>query len=133
VSPVYNTDSAPNVPVIVPGQRIFLLDTETVTASELTQQAMFSNSDHLPKHYSLEYAFTTSDGVTPANPGVFSVQAVHADTDGADNYVAHGSAVTTGLNAHYIGRQEIVDVVARYMAVVISTTNAVYVTLSVGK
>lgn len=107
-----------------PGQAQVLFSAETPAAGSKSRQACLPPSHFgTPKAFSLEIDFA-------ADPGAFSLSVQTSDTDADASYVTL-STITTGLNASFNTRTEIVNVVAKFVRVLLVTrTNAVALTVT---
>lgn len=93
----------------------------TITAST---QLSVHRDPHAPACLSVEIQFSV-------NPGVFQIDLQTADTDAEINYVTKAS-LTTGLNASFVGRIEITNLVATFVRLKkVTVTNACNVTAKI--
>jgi hypothetical protein len=91
------------------------------TTSEAVQLRRERGSAY-PPGFSVEVAFS-------ATPGVFEVDVMGADNDVPANYVQVGSITT--VNAGFVGRADIINTFARYIALYMKTSpNAATITVT---
>jgi hypothetical protein len=91
----------------------------------ISSQAFALHRDpNLPSCFSVQVEFS-------GNPGAFQLDVQTADTD-AEKYYVTNQSVTTGLNASFVLRIEVLNVVAKFMRLqMVSMANAVTVTAKV--
>jgi hypothetical protein len=129
--PAFIGNYGAGISVITTGQQVALWNNELVSDGQASLEVCLAGNDHLPRAYSIELSFTASDGVTPADPGAFSVSIEHADTD-IENFFVTSTTVTTGLNGHFVVRIEVTNVMTKFVRLILtSITNAVYVTAKI--
>ena len=109
--------------VLTPGRPI------TVWASELL--ATPSTSAQFCIHRQEFPAILSVDVQFLVDPGVFQIDFQTSDVDDDAHYVTKDS-LTGGLNGFFVGRLEVVDIVAKFgRLILVSTTNAANVTAKV--
>lgn len=123
--PAYDTTpTSPEIPVLTAGRPITLWNAEAVVTGGKSLQFALHRDINFPSCFSVELEFS-------ANPGAFEIAIQTADQDVEKYYVAKGS-ITSGLNGSFVGRIEVVNVVAKFARLsAVLITNAVNVTARV--
>lgn len=118
--PAYDTISAP---VFNPGRPIMVWDDEDAGPSgeAIASQQICLHRYELPTCMSVEVEFAD-------DPGAFQLDLQVADTD-AEKYYVTKASLAGDLNASFVGRIEVTNVVAKFARLkMISLANAVNVT-----
>jgi hypothetical protein len=109
-----------------PNRPLVLWANETVAAGGKSVQFGIRKDQHFPAIFSLEAVFS-------ADPGAFSLSIQTADVDDETRYVTKVTlSDSTLLNSSFVGRIEVMDVVAKFARAYLSAlTNAVNITATV--
>lgn len=96
----------------------------TPAASSVSHAVALARNPHFPNVVSVEVDFA-------ADPGSFAVDLQTADTDAEANYVTKAT-LNTGLNAGFVGRIEVTNIVAKFARLkMVTKANAVAVTAKI--
>src|SRR6476659_4949893 len=87
-----------------PGYPSVLWNAETVANGAISVAVNLKRNANLPNCASVEISFA-------ATPGAFQIDVEVADTD-ADKYYVTKASLTSGLNAQFVGRLEVLNLVA---------------------
>jgi len=128
--PVYGSGTL--IGTLSAGQQITVWNHELISVAsppsppeEMSSIAVGLHRDgNFPSCLSVEVEFE-------ANPGAFQLDLQTADTNVSRFFVTKAS-MTTGLNGNFVGRMEVLNVVAKYARVnMVALTNAVKVTVKI--
>jgi len=119
--PVYGTGT---VATLTPGYPAVVWNDENITMSGNGQNSQAINMKrhaNMPNCLSVEILFA-------ATPGTFAVDLQTADTNEEKYYVTKAT-LNTGLNTTFVGRIEVMNIVAKFARLkMVTLTNAVKVT-----
>ena len=105
--PIYDA-TAGLKPVDRAGYNALVWDAETPAVGSASMRIALNRDPNLPNCFSVEVAFVSA-------PGVFAVDVQVADTDVEKYYTTKTAGVINAVNAGFVGRVELVDVVAKFV------------------
>jgi hypothetical protein len=116
---------APFTPqVFNPGQALVLWNNEVVAANGISTQFCMHR-------HSIEATVLSVQLQFAADPGAFQVDFQTSDVD-ADAFYVTKASLNSGVNASFVGRMEVTNVVAKFARLyLVSITNAVAVTATI--
>lgn len=114
--PVYQTLVLP--PALYPGDHYFVFDNENPANGTLSERvALGADADGLAQKLSVQIVFASA-------PGAFELDIVTSDTDISTDFVANPTIINA-VNANNVTRVELVNIVAKFAALLVVTSPGV--------